>query len=51
MLGAILVVVLTLALLNVLRRWSHSHEWGHAPMGGLGIAFLLVVILMFVGHI
>ena len=51
MLGTILVVVLTLGLSNVLWRWFHSREWGHAPMGGLGIAFLIVVILVLLGHI
>ena len=37
MLGTILIVILVLALLGALPRWSHSREWGYAPTGGLGI--------------
>ena len=28
MLGTILIVILVLALLGVLPRWSHSRDWG-----------------------
>jgi hypothetical protein len=31
MLGTILIVILVMALLGVLPRWSHSREWGYAP--------------------
>ena len=33
MLGTILIVILVMALLGVLPRWSHSREWGYAPSG------------------
>jgi hypothetical protein len=39
MLGTILIVILMLALLGVLPRWSHSRDWGYAPTGGLGSSF------------
>jgi hypothetical protein len=48
MLGTILIVVLILALLGALPRWSHSRDWGYAPSGGLG---LVVVILVLLGRI
>ena len=51
MLGTILVVFLILALLGALPRWSHSREWGYAPTGGVGLALLVVVILLFLGRI
>jgi Protein of unknown function (DUF3309) len=51
MLGTILIVVLVLALIGALPRWSHSREWGYAPTGGLGIALLVVVILLLLGRI
>jgi hypothetical protein len=51
MLGTILVVVLILALLGALPRWSHSREWGYAPTGGVGLALLVVVILVLLGRI
>ena len=34
MLGTMLVVILILALLGALPRWSHSRSWGYAPIGG-----------------
>jgi len=51
MLGTILIVLLILALLGVLPRWSHSRSWGYAPTGGLGLILLVVVVLVLLGRI
>ncbi len=51
MVGTVLVVILILALLGALPRWSHSREWGYAPTGGVGLALLIVVILVLFGRI
>jgi hypothetical protein len=51
MLGTILIVILILALLGVLPRWSHSKQWGYAPTGGLGLILLIVIILLLLGRI
>jgi hypothetical protein len=51
MLGTVLVVILILALLGALPRWSHSRDWGYVPTGGLGLVLLIVVILVLVGRI
>jgi hypothetical protein len=51
MLGTILIVILILALLGVLPRWSHSRSWGYAPTGGLGLILFIVVILLVLGRI
>lgn len=51
MLGTILIVVLILALLGALPRWSHSRDWGYAPTGGVGVIILIVVILVVLGRI
>jgi len=51
MLGTILIVILILALLGVLPRWSHSRSWGYAPTGGLGLVLLVVVVLLVLGRI
>jgi len=51
MLGTILIVILILALLGVLPRWSHSRSWGYAPSGGIGIILLVVVVLLVLGRI
>jgi len=51
MLGTILVVILILALLGALPRWSHSRQWGYVPSGGVGLALVVVVILVLLGQI
>jgi hypothetical protein len=51
MLGTILIVILILALIGALPRWSHSREWGYAPTGGLGLVLFIVVILLVLGRI
>ncbi len=51
MLGTVLIVILVLALLGVLPRWSHSKDWGYFPTGGLGLVILIVVILLLLGRI
>jgi Protein of unknown function (DUF3309) len=51
MLGTVLIVILILALLGALPRWSHSRNWGYVPSGGVGLAILILVILVLLGHI
>ena len=51
MLGTILVVLLILALIGALPRWSHSRDWGYFPTGGVGLVLVVVVILVLIGGI
>lgn len=51
MLGTILVVILILALVGALPRWSHSRSWGYVPTGGVGTVLLIVVILLLLGRL
>ena len=51
MLGTVLIVILILALLGALPRWSHSRNWGYVPSGGVGLAILVLVILVLLGRI
>ena len=51
MLGAILIVILILALFGALPRWSHSKDWGYYPTGGVGFVLLIVVVLLVLGRI
>jgi hypothetical protein len=51
MLGTILIVVLILALMGALPRWSHSRDWGYAPTGGVGLILFVVIILLVLGRI
>jgi hypothetical protein len=51
MLGTILIVILILALLGALPRWTHSRDWGYAPTGGIGFVLFIVVVLLVLGRI
>jgi uncharacterized protein DUF3309 len=51
MLETILIVVLILALIGALPRWSHSRSWGYYPTGGMGLILMIVVILLVLGRI
>jgi hypothetical protein len=49
--GIILIVILVLALMGVLPRWSHSRTWGYGPTSGVGLALIIIVLLMVLGRI
>lgn len=51
MLGTVLIVILILALLGAMPRWSHSRQWGYVPSGGVGLVLVVVVILALLGRI
>ena len=51
MLGTILIVILVLALLGALPRWSHSRAWGYKPTGGIGLVLIVVVVLLLIGRL
>jgi hypothetical protein len=51
MIGIILIVILVMALMGVLPRWSHSRTWGYGPTSGVGLALIIIVILMVLGRI
>jgi len=51
MLGTILLVIVILMLLGAIPVWPHSREWGYYPGGGLGLVFLILLILLLMGRI
>jgi hypothetical protein len=51
MLAILLVVVLILALIGAVPTWPHSRNWGYYPSGGIGLALVVVVVLLFMGTI
>ena len=51
MLGTILIVILILMLLGALPTWPHSRQWGYFPSGGLGLIFLILIILLLTGRL
>jgi hypothetical protein len=46
MIGAIIIIILLLALVGALPTWDHSRTWGYYPSGGLGLFLIAVVVLM-----
>jgi hypothetical protein len=51
MLAILLIVLLILALIGTVPTWPHSRNWGYYPSGGIGLALLVVVVLLFMGTI
>jgi hypothetical protein len=51
MLSAVLLSGLIFLLLAAAPAWPYSRGWGYAPSGGLGLVFLVVLILMLLGHL
>lgn len=51
MLGTILIVVVILMLVGALPTWPHSRQWGYYPSGGLGLIFLILLILLLMGRL
>jgi len=50
-LGTILLILLILLLVGAFPTWPHSQSWGYAPSGGLGLVFIVVLILFLMGRI
>lgn len=49
--STILLILLILLLLGVVPVWPHSRTWGYGPSGGLGLIFLIVLILVLMGRV
>ena len=49
--GTILLILLILLLVGVFPRWGYSQSWGYAPFGGLGLVFLILLILVVTGRL
>ena len=47
----VLGIVLIVALVGSLPTWRHSKNWGYYPIGGVGLAILIILILLFAGHL
>lgn len=51
MLGTTLLIVVIVLLVGAVPRWPYSREWGYYPVGGLGIALVVLVVLMLLGRL
>jgi hypothetical protein len=51
MLSLILVAILVLLLVGALPAWPYSTGWGYYPSGFLGVLLLVLLVLVFTGHL
>ena len=47
----ILLIILILMLIGALPRWPYSTGWGYYPSGGLGLVFVIVLVLVLMGRL
>jgi hypothetical protein len=49
--GTILLIIIILLLIGALPAWPYSSGWGYYPTGGLGLIFIILLILVLLGRI
>jgi hypothetical protein len=49
--GTILLIILILLLVGALPTWPYSSGWGYYPSGGLGLVFVIIMVLLLTGRI
>jgi hypothetical protein len=47
----ILLIILILMLIGALPAWPYSSGWGYYPSGGLGLVFVIVLVLVLMGRV
>jgi hypothetical protein len=47
----LLLIVLLIAALASAPTWPHSRSWGYYPSSGLGLVFIVVLVLMLTGRV
>lgn len=50
-LGTILLIVIVLMLIGSIPTWPHSRSWGYGPSGGLGLVFIVLLVLFLMGRL
>jgi hypothetical protein len=45
------VVLLVLLLIGALPAWPYSRGWGYYPSGGLGLVFVVLLVLLLSGRL
>ena len=49
--GLLLLIVLLLLLVGSVPRWPYSTGWGYYPSGGFALLVIVVLLLIYFGHI
>ncbi|MBV8483874.1 MAG: DUF3309 domain-containing protein [Verrucomicrobia bacterium] len=48
--STILLIILILLAIGALPTWPYSSGWGYYPTGGLGLVFVIVLVLVLLGR-
>jgi hypothetical protein len=49
--GTILLIIIILLLIGAIPAWPYSSGWGYYPSGGLGLVFIILLVLVLMGRI
>jgi hypothetical protein len=49
--GLILLILVIVLLVGGLPTWGYSRNWGYKPSGVLGLALVIVLVLLLLGHL
>jgi len=49
--GTLLLLIILLMLVGVIPAWPHSRSWGYGPSGGLGLIFIILLVLILMGRL
>jgi hypothetical protein len=49
--STILLIILIILLIGALPNWGYSRGWGYYPSGGIGLLFVILLILVLMGRV
>jgi hypothetical protein len=49
--STIVLILLIFLLIGALPTWPYSSGWGYYPSGGLGLVFVIIIVLLLMGRI
>jgi hypothetical protein len=49
--STILLIILILLVIGALPTWGYSRGWGYYPSGGIGLLFIILLILVLMGRV
>ena len=49
--STVLLVILILLLVGALPNWGYSRGWGYYPSGGIGLLFIILLVLILTNRV
>lgn len=49
--GTLLLIIIILMLIGAFPTWPHSRGWGYRPISGIGLLFIVLLVLVLLGKI